>query len=127
MKARTIWALVTVCLLAATLSYGQKTLKVKIDFPFTVAGKVLAPGDYEFIRDMRGEYFTVQGQDKKGVEVPIMTRITKEMRADQEEPRLVFDKVGDAYLLSEIWLANEDGYVVLVTKGIHEHKVMKGM
>ncbi len=127
MKAKTIWTLAIVCLLATTMSYGQKTLKVKIDFPFTAAGKVLAAGDYEITRDFRGEFFTVQGQDKQGVEVPIVTRITKEMRADQEEPRLVFDKVGDTYLLSEIWLANEDGYVVLVTKGTHEHKVMKGM
>jgi hypothetical protein len=40
-------------------------------------------------------------------------------------PELVFDKVNGVVSLSEIWFAGTDGYLVLATKGEHEHQLLQ--
>ncbi len=42
------------------------------------------------------------------------------------DPELVFDKIGTKLELSEVWLPNQDGFLLLATKGRHEHAVVGG-
>ncbi len=113
-------------LLAAAIAYGVPfTVKANIDFPFTVENKMLDAGEYTFTRDDAGTFFRVEGMDNKGVLAPIITRLSAANQAKPVTAHLVFDKVGETYLLSEIWIAGEDGYLVLATKGEHMHKVVK--
>jgi hypothetical protein len=113
-------------LLAAAFAYGVPfTVKANIEFPFTVQDKVLPAGDYTFTRDDAGAVFRVEGMDNKGVLAPIITRLAAFMHGKPLAAHLVFDKVGETLLLSEIWIAGEDGYLVLATKGEHTHKVVK--
>ncbi|MDH4272557.1 MAG: hypothetical protein OEW18_11355, partial [Candidatus Aminicenantes bacterium] len=52
------------------------------------------------------------------------------------EPQLVFDEVGNfepsyteyftVYLLAEVWLPGEEGFLVHTTKGAHKNKIIKG-
>ena len=52
------------------------------------------------------------------------------------EPRLVFDEVGNfepsyteyftVYVLAEVWLSGQDGYLIHTTKGAHKTQVVKG-
>ncbi len=129
MKTKMLLALGLVAVLAVTSGYGRQTttssLKAQIDFPFTVEGKILPPGPYKFVRDTLSTVFRVQGEGKNGVLAPILTRVAGEMRTTPQDACLVFDVVGDTYLLSEIWIPGEDGYLVLATKGQHMHKVIK--
>ena len=39
---------------------------------------------------------------------------------------VVFDKSGDTYFLSEIWLPDQDGWLVYVTSGKHSHRIVQG-
>jgi hypothetical protein len=111
---------------AVMAGYAQESpLKAKIDFAFKAEGKVLPAGDYEFVRDNNAMTFRVQGAGKMGAIVPILTRLSGEMHLMPREAHVVFDVVGDTYLLSEIWLPAEDGYLVLATKGTHTHKTVK--
>ena len=119
-------ALTLVVLLAVSIAYSLPfAVKAKIDFPFSVGGKVLAAGNYEFTRDDAGMVFRVEDMNKNGALAPIVTRLTREMHAMPNEAYLVFDKVGEDYLLSEIWAPGEDGYLLLATKGEHTHKVVE--
>jgi hypothetical protein len=128
MKTRILLAMSLFLLFAVSTVVAQPTasmtLKVNIDFPFTVEGKVLPAGDYQFMRDDTGMAFRVQGKGKVGALAMIVTRLGGEMHTTPKDSHLVFDKIGDKYLLSEIWLPNEDGYLLLATKGKHEHKTL---
>jgi hypothetical protein len=123
--------MVTVCLialLAATSGYGQQgvqgSLKAKIDFPFTVEGKVLPAGEYEFVRNELATAFRVSDGGKNGAVALVLTRLAGAMHTTPQDAHLVFDVVGDTHFLSEIWVPGEDGYLMLATKGKHEHKVI---
>ena len=53
--------------------------------------------------------------------------ITRLGRHDKDtDAEFVFDKVANKVMLSEVWLPNEDGYLILSTPGAHEHRVVGG-
>lgn len=125
MKTKIMVAAGIFALLAGMSMYGQQpVINAKIDFSFTVEGKVLPPGQYEFRRDSGAKEFRVQGEGKNGALAMILTRLAGDMHTTPQDAHLVFDVVGGVYMLSEIWYPGEDGYLVLATKGQHEHKVM---
>jgi hypothetical protein len=128
MKTRVMLTASFFVLLAVMCAYGQQgPIKSKIDFPFTVAGKVLPAGQYEFVRDNTALSilsFRVQGEGKMGALAPVLTRIAGAMHTTPQDAHVVFDVVGNAHLLSEIWIPGEDGYLLLATKGPHTHHVI---
>ncbi len=131
MRTKVVLAASFVILLGATLGYGQEygqlTITAKVDFPFTVEGKVLPAGDYQFVPEGTGEMvaFSVRSAGKTVALAHVMTRLARDMHTTPADAHLVFDVVGDSHLLSEIWLAGtEDGCLVLATKGPHKHKVI---
>lgn len=121
-----------VVLVAAMSAYGQTvfgqtmTVKAKIAFPFTVEGKALPAGTYEFTLLTNGDTFRVQGEGKE-VMATVVTRLGGDMRSAPKGTHLVFDKVGELCLLSEIWVPAEDGFMLLATKGAHAHKTVNVM
>ena len=126
MKTKIMLTVGLILLLAAISGYGQQTklIKAKIDFPFTIEGKVLPAGQYELMRDDPAMSFRVQGEGMNSGLAIILTRITGEMHASPNDSHIVFDKVGDTYFLSEIWIqGEEDGYLLYGSKNKHEHKV----
>ncbi len=127
-RTKLILAASLVILLGVTLGYGQiMTITAKIDFPFTVEGKTLPAGDYQFVPEGTGELvaFSVRSGGKSVASAQVLTRLSKGMHMTPADAHLVFDVVGDNYLLSEIWPAgSEDGCLVLATKGPHKHKVI---
>lgn len=128
MKTRITVLLGLSLLLAASVVYGQvATLKAPIDFPFTVEGKVLPAGDYKIARTEDGMAFRIQGTGKEGALAMIITRLGNDMREKKMNSYLIFDKVGEIYTLSEIWLPGDDGYLVGTTKEPHTHKTVHMM
>jgi hypothetical protein len=56
-----------------------------------------------------------------------MSVITQLARHDKDaEPEIVFDKLGNRYLLSEIWIPGKDGLCLLATNIPHQHAVVGG-
>jgi hypothetical protein len=109
---------------AVAAVYGQVSLKANIDFPFTVGSKVLPAGEYQFLGVESGSTIRVQGEGKTGALAVIQTRLSGATHQTPQDSHLVFDKVGDKYTLSEVWIPGEDGYLVWATKGKHEHKTL---
>lgn len=124
MKKRGFLSLCLVVFLASMSMYGQTpTIKAMIDFPFTVTGKALPAGTYEFDKLDTGDVFRVTGEGMN-IMANVITRLGGEMRSAPKESYLIFDKVGETYMLSEIWVPGDDGYLLLATKGPHGHKTV---
>ncbi len=125
MKAKIMVAAVIFVFLSVMSVYAQRpALNAKIDFAFSVEGKLLPAGPYEFVRDSQANLFRIQGEGKNAALATIQTRLSGELHKTPLDAHLVFDVIGDKYFLSEIWITGEDGYVLLVTKEEHKHKVL---
>lgn len=129
MKSRIALALGVVSLLALGSVYAVQStaevLKAKIDFAFSAGNKVLPAGEYVFTKDDNAQAFRIQGAGKTGDIVNIITQLSGEVRINPKGAALVFDTVGNKYILSEIWIPGVDGFLVQVTKEPHTHKVVK--
>jgi hypothetical protein len=113
-----------IALAAMSSVYGQtRPVKAMIDFPFIVEGKTLPAGTYEFVLEETGDLFRIMGEGTT-VLANVVTRRGGEMRSAPKGTHLVFDKVGNNYMLSEIWVPAADGYLVLASRGAHEHKTV---
>jgi hypothetical protein len=125
MKLRMFLAAAVVGGLCLVSGYGQlESIRATIDFPFIAAGKTLPAGQYEFSRDTRTLVIHVQGEGADAALVPVLTLLAGAIHTTPEDAHIVFDKVGDTYILSELWLRGEDGFLLALTEGPHEHKVI---
>jgi hypothetical protein len=124
-KTKIMVAAVIFVFLSVMSVYGQHpSLNAKIDFAFSVEGKVLPAGPYEFVRDTDATVFRIKGEGNNAALATIQTRLAGEMHKTPQDAHLVFDVIGGKYMLSEIWITGEDGYVLQVTKEKHEHKIL---
>ncbi len=95
-----------------------------IPFQFTADGKVWPAGEYMLVPDNSIGSVRVEPEKGVGPVVPVITRLSPGMESTSTEAHAVFDKVGDTYFLSEVWIPGEDGFLLHVTKQAHEHKVV---
>ncbi|HSA97106.1 MAG TPA: hypothetical protein VLJ16_13715 [Acidobacteriota bacterium] len=125
MKRKLVLTACLLALAAVTAAYGQGvTIKASVDFSFVVEGKPLPAGTYEFTRESSEQAFRVASEGKEKAVALVITRLYVDLTTSPKEPRVVFDKVGENYTLSEIWIPGHDGYVLALTKGKHEHKAI---
>jgi hypothetical protein len=114
-------------------AFAQGTFK--IPFKFQAGGKKFAAGDY-WIAPKDDKQLAIRplaGGDE--VLIPFTERLAQPQPA-VEEPRIVFDMVGTFepsyteyftdYVVAEFWLPGQDGYLVKLMKGAHQHQVLKG-
>jgi hypothetical protein len=121
MKHRLVVMVLALFAVSGILAYAQ-TATIDISFPFTAGSKAFAAGKYTV--DMP-DANTIAIRSAGGAS--IMAVITRLGRHDKDTDfELVFDKVGDQYLLSEAWFPGEDGYLLLTTKEAHKHAVLGG-
>lgn len=117
--------LVGLALLAcASVAHAQSEVKVDVPFAFKAGGTSFEPGQYTLrTNDVD---MTVELTPARGRAYPLLaeTRLGG-TGLPPTEGRLVFDKVGDQHYLAEVWVPNEDGYLLLVTKGGHSHVHVK--
>ncbi len=105
----------------------------KVPFNFESGGKKLAAGDYTVTKTGDGQVTFKQAATGKETVLPFTQTLT---RAEPgSEPRLVFDEVGNfepsyteyftVYVLAEVWLSGQEGYLIHVTKGGHKTRMVK--
>jgi hypothetical protein len=78
---------------------------VTIPFDFAVSNKTLPAGDYYVRRSVQGPQVVIEirGRDEtQSVDLP--THPVQDLEI-QEAPKLVFNKYGDQYFLSQVWMA----------------------
>jgi hypothetical protein len=100
-------------------------ITVNIGFTFTAGGKSMPAGKYEIdIKSANGPIVLRGGEKGSEAILAVMTRLGR--HDNDQEPELVFDRIGAALHLSEVWLPGEDGYLVLGTVEKHDHVVLGG-
>lgn len=128
MRTKLFLILSLFALLAITLAFGQaQAIRANIPFAFIAQGKTLPAGQYEFIPESSSDSMRIGTPGGKGgvsVLVPVIARLGAAIHTSKQDSHIVFDEVGGVYTLSEIWAPGEDGWLLFVTKGKHQHKTV---
>jgi hypothetical protein len=117
----------------STLSYAQGTFK--IPYKFQAGGKKFPAGEYWVAQKGEGQIALRKEPGGEEVLIPFVQRLPQP-ETPLAEPQLVFDVVGNfepsyteyvtVYLLAEVWLPGEEGFLVHTTKGAHQNQIVKG-
>jgi len=108
--------------MVGSVAYAQAVV-ANIDFPFK-AGKTTFPAGKYSINQSPEEELTIRSMDTgKGVIVPFTTRLSPR---EDNAALVVFDKDGDQYYLSEIYMPGIDGFALTGAPGKHTHVKVKG-
>jgi hypothetical protein len=97
-------------------------LVASIPFKFVAAGKAQEPGSYAL--RVGHNLGTIELVPPKGPDEALLAM--SRLAAPGTPPtagRLVFDKVGSTYTLSEVWIPDVDGFLVHATKEAHTRQV----
>lgn len=114
-------AAVVAVLVVGGLAQAQAP-SMKIGFSFYAAGKEYKSGNYTIEVTPAGH---VVFHAEKGDAVVDLTPMKSLGRDDKvQAPKLVFDIVGAARFLSEVWLPGQDGYLVGSVSGPHDQEVL---
>ena len=115
-----------------TAVYAQGVFK--IPFKFKAAGQNLPAGEYLIAPKGEDQLALRKEPGGKEILIPVTERLAQP-EAPVEEAQVVFDMVGNfepsyteyitEYVLAELWLPGEKGYLVHLTKGAHKEKVIK--
>src|SRR5437870_948874 len=104
----TIAAIALFTTLAAGSTYAQSAdvIKVNVPFDFAVSGKTLPAGEYYLRQSIEGPRVVLQirsKDDSQGTYLPT-THPVKTLDT-QGESKLVFNRYGDQFFLSQVWIA----------------------
>lgn len=128
-----VLALAFVLIAGSTLAYAQGTFN--IPFKFKAGGKTYPSGDYSLAQKGEGQIALRKEPGGEEILIPFTQRLPQP-ETPLAEPQLIFDVVGNfepsyteyvtEYVLAELWLPGEEGYLIHITKGAHQNKVIKG-
>jgi hypothetical protein len=118
-----LWQFIVVGALAGTVAHAGE-VEVTSQQPFKVGGKDFAAGHYRIIADDENDHtVNIRNLDtKKDIEVPVTTRLSPKEGGDG---CVVFDKVGDDYYLTEVYIIGMDGFFFQGAPGKRKHVVVK--
>ena len=102
--------------LAVASVHAQAPSKVEVDIPFefSVGKATLKPGVYT-IKRLSGNFLTLRSSDGKSV-VILNAPLTLTSSNPQSVERLIFNKYGEHYSLSQIWLTVDTGRQLFVER-----------
>jgi hypothetical protein len=125
-------AIVALALVAAAVPVQAQTT-FKVPFNFESGGKKFPSGSYLVTRTGDGQITFQQASTGKASVVPFSEKLTP-AEPPAAGPRLVFDEVGNfepsyteyftVYLLAEVWLSGQEGYLIHTTKGAHKSRTV---
>ena len=93
---------------------GQAPSKVEVNIPFEFsAGKTTLPAGVYSIKRMSGELLRLRSEDGKSA-VILNAPVTHSSSDPNAIERLVFNKQGEEYFLSQIWLTATSGRQVWI-------------
>jgi hypothetical protein len=114
-----------VLMAGSTFAQAQEILTGEIPFTFVAGGRAHDPGRYE-LRVGDDQMTLTLMPEGKGVGSELLPETRLAIPAGSvPDSRLVFDKVGNTYFLSEAWFPGEDGYVLHIEKAPHSHQTIR--
>jgi hypothetical protein len=125
MKTKYAVTLGLVALIVMVLGSAQAATQVRanVPFQFAVGSRTLAAGEYDFVRNDNDDSIQVISvKGKPSANAIVVSRLGGGIHTTPQDTHIVFDKVGETYSLSEIWIPDMDGYLLSATKGKHTHR-----
>jgi len=112
--------------LGAVAGYAQRArVSVQIPFSFTAGGSELPAGSYRIGTDPNNPS-VLRIRNEAGDKSALCTIITRLSASESTKAQVVFDKIGEKRILSEVYLPGIDGYQLAGTKGEHTHEKVSG-
>lgn len=126
-KLKVLFMACLVAIFAVTFAWAGSSKQITAEVPHDfVIGETAMPAGKYFI-EHEGTYppmITCRNAKGEGSSIlHVITTLARDGMADQEA-KLVFDKTGASYELSEIWFAGQDGFLVCGTVAAHTHDVV---
>jgi hypothetical protein len=128
-------AALAVVFLAAAAAPAHAQAAFKVPFAFESGGKKFPAGDYVVKRTGDAQVTFQQVSTGKETVVPFVQTL-QPAAPPASEPGIVFDETGafepsyteyfTIYVVGEVWLSGQEGYLIHVTKGAHKNKVVRG-
>jgi hypothetical protein len=108
--------------LGVVAAYAQRPrATVQIPFDFVAGGTELTAGTYYVSVDNSNPNLIVVRSDK-GDHKGLCNVITRLSPSESSKPQVVFDKVGEKRILSELYLPGLDGFQLAGTTSEHTHQ-----
>jgi len=102
--------------LAVTSVHAQAPSKVEVDIPFEFsAGKTTLPAGVYSIKRMSGDNVILRSEDGKSSAI-LNAPVTNNSTDPNAVERLVFERYGEQFALSQIWLKADTGRQVWTNK-----------
>lgn len=105
---------------------ASSSVVFQIPFDFVVAGKTLPAGEYIVVRSTLAsdEILSIRSLDKSGGAYVL----TSTLRANEilNDSKLVFNRYGDQYFLSEFWVSGQDSGRKVI-KSDRERAIKRGL
>ena len=108
LKNFTILNLLLMLTAVSVAAQSERTRIKNIPFDFIVGGKTLPAGDYTVEPNRRDSHKVWLVQSKDGHTSALFATMPVRASETQEETKLVFNKYGDQYFLSQIWTAGDN-------------------
>ena len=103
--------------IASVRAQNAGTVSVHIPFDFAVANRTLPAGDYYVRRTIQRAQVGVEIVNKDRSQTQHFTVLSVHGTDIQEGSRLVFNKYGDEYFLSQVWIAGRSNGEELAKTG----------
>lgn len=110
----------------ASVAHAQVEVVSSVPFAFKVGNTVHPAGHYTLRTNDADMTIQITPAHGKQTVALVETRLGAPEHP-LGEGRLVFDKVGDVYYLSEVWTPGDDGFLLHATKAKHTHVAVKVM
>lgn len=127
MKSKVLVLAVVIALFGINVGWAQVNsfLRANIPFDFTVGSKELPAGQYDIAREALNNAISVRST-KGGVssDAIVLARLWADIHTTPQDSHLVFDQVGDKYILSELWIPGSNGFLLNITKEKHTFKAI---
>ncbi len=117
------FCIVALSLLACAVSALARGSSVNIGFQFVAAGKMMEAGSYTVEINSKDNVVLTPAGGGAAVEVPRIRTLNKR---NIVRPELVFDVVGSAKFLSQVWLPGQNGCEVGRQPEASEQQTVKG-
>jgi len=113
--------------LAVAVPYAVQTpaQNLNIPFDFVVGNKSYPAGEYEVNHANMDVPAVTLRSGKTVIDAIVITWLARP-ETDLTMVKLVFDKVGDKRILSEVWMPGQEGLLIHAQKGKHEHEIVTG-
>ena len=93
---------------AATSAQNSESLVVNIPFEFSIAGKTLPAGEYIVTRATQNDQTTMSIKNANGKGSALVMTKTVDANERQRQSRLVFNRYGSHYFLSQVWTSGQE-------------------